>query len=198
MSLFQLKLDQVKTKLPFRVNANQAEFRVRDIVGEDPQERLDLQVFLPALGTSLQRELVWENWQKSQFILSILMGRYIPHISLIRSRDFVGLSISGAPVYQVIDGKQRLSTVMEFYSGKFEVEHEGQLYTFKDLDGAAQEAFLGYWFTATVAYEYADAKIADADKVRWFNQINFAGTPQDKAHQEMLRGCLERLEKFGH
>ena len=71
-----------------------------------------------------QRGLVWSLEQKQAFILALFSGRaYLKPTFL-----FNGWS-SGVKAYEVIDGKQRLSTVIEFVKGQFAVNG----YYYKDL-----------------------------------------------------------------
>ena len=72
--------------------------------------KLDYEVFLPTMGINLQRDYVWNVEQKRELIWSILMKRNIPRMSMINTVD---------DVYQIIDGKQRLSTMIDFYNNKF-------------------------------------------------------------------------------
>lgn len=64
---------------------------------------LDFDILLPTKNKNLQRPLVWTLFQKQQLIISILKGIRIPSITvLVREHKH----------YQVVDGKQRLTTSM--------------------------------------------------------------------------------------
>lgn len=63
------------------------------------------------LNPEFQRRSVWSHKAKSKFIESLIMGIPIPQILLAESQD-------RRNYYLVLDGKQRLQTIMEFFSGK--------------------------------------------------------------------------------
>jgi hypothetical protein len=75
------------------------------------------------LAPKYQRRFRWDNTRKSQLIESFLMNVPIPPIFL--NEDDFGK-------YSVIDGKQRLSSISQFLSGKLELSN---LEVFKDLNG---------------------------------------------------------------
>lgn len=62
------------------------------------------------LNPDFQRRSVWSIVAKSKFIESLILGIPIPQILLAESREQKNL-------YLVLDGKQRLLTIKEFFSG---------------------------------------------------------------------------------
>lgn len=62
-----------------------------------------------------QRNLVWSDGQKSRLIDSIIRGFPIPPIWLWQR----GYDDKHRPLYSVIDGQQRLSTIVSFFHGDF-------------------------------------------------------------------------------
>lgn len=150
--------------------------RVKDL----PRRKLDFEVFLPTLGVNLQREKVWTLQQKRELIMSVFIERPIPHVSLISA---IG---DGDDLLLVIDGKQRLTTLLDFLAGGFDVEIEGQCLFFGDLPDDYRKAFEYHEIFCQMAYEQHDKRITDADKVEWFKRINFFGTPQELEHLKKL------------
>lgn len=140
---------------------------------------IDFDVYLPTRGRNLQRDYVWSIEQKRELIWSILIGRHIPRmamINVIRSVD----DVSG--LYQVIDGKQRLSAMLDFYKGKYDLIIDGQSYYFNDLPDEYQTVISRFNFAYYIVNEYLENRFTDEDKINWFRYINFAGTPQDAQH----------------
>lgn len=102
----------------------------------------------------------WKDDQKSLLIHSILDDYIIPPIYLIKedkgSKDSRGRAISD---YDVLDGKQRLTTVFDFVDGKFalsditptieidDVEYDLAGKRFDELDEELQENITNYGFT---------------------------------------------------
>src|SRR5690606_3464231 len=65
------------------------------------------------LNPEYQRRRVWKNEQKSRLIESFIMNIPVPPVFLYE------ISFSR---YEVMDGLQRLSTLHDFYTGKFALE----------------------------------------------------------------------------
>lgn len=145
-------------------------------------QNVDWDVYLPTRKKNLQRGYVWTLEQKRELINSMLIRRHIPHCAII---NIVDPNDRRKDIYQIIDGKQRLSTMVDFYQNKFDIEIEGVCYYFRDLPSDYQIAISHYNFRYYIVNEPYDTPMTDEQKVTWFSFINFAGTPQDEEH---LRG----------
>jgi hypothetical protein len=145
---------------------------------------IDFDVFLPTKNINLQRDFVWSIEQKRELIWSILMNRNIPRMAMMNvikgDKDIDG-------TYEVIDGKQRLSSMLDFYNNKFALIFDGKEYLFKDLPIDYQRVIDGYQFPYYIAHEDIGKPFTDEDKISWFMYINFAGTPQDRIHFDKLK-----------
>lgn len=175
----KLKLVDVRFELPFQMNKGICLGYLKSI----RQSMFDFDVLLPTKGKNLQRKLVWSLDQKSELILSILKGIKIPPMALMQ----VDLNTSES-FYKVIDGKQRLNALFEFIDNRFPVIYEGESYYYDDLDHQAQRVIALYNIIADVVYD--DDVMPQTEKdvwlIKWFTQINFTGTPQEKQHLEYL------------
>jgi len=147
------------------------------------RQNLDFDVYLPTRGLNLQRPHVWTIDQKRELIMSMLIRRHIPHCAILNIIDRTNES---KEVWQVIDGKQRLSAMIDFYQDKFTIELEGNYYLFSQLPNDYKIAIANHHIRYYVAYEHHEKNISDDDKIAWFKFINFAGTPQDKEHLQSL------------
>ncbi len=172
-----LKLSQVKKELPFNISKGTCLCNIKDLITDSEYYNLDFDVFLPTKNKNLQRDYCWSNTQKSELILSILKGIQIPVFYFVQSK-----AKDGARTYKVIDGKQRLSTILSFVRGEFFVVHDDCAYSFENLDAECQQKIMLYDITVNIAYEYYDKPISDNDLIAWFELINFAGTQQDIQH----------------
>lgn len=171
----------IRKEFKFSMNKDTCPFdRLYDRVSND-RYIFDWDVYLPTKGINLQRPFVWTLFQKQQFILSLMKGAPIPKVAVIRHED-----VDKKITWQVIDGKQRLSTFHQFIGGEFPIIHNDVEYYFNDLDEMFQYRLNVYNFYGDVAFSYYDKPISDEDKIIWFNQINFAGTPQDDEHMKKL------------
>lgn len=89
------------------------------------------------LSPYFQRNLVWRDAHKRDFIDTILKGFPFPQIFLARGPiDLETMTASQC----VVDGQQRLNTIREYVSGKLEVS--GRF--FSDLSNKEKEDFLKY------------------------------------------------------
>jgi hypothetical protein len=141
----------------------------------------DFDVWLPTYNTNLQRPLCWAPSQKQEFIFSIVKGNSIPPVSVLTD------DTDTTPIHQVIDGKQRINTIIEFLDNCFPIIVGNDDFYFSHFDKQSQNDFL---LNNLCGYQIFNAegmdKFSDLDKIQWFSLINFAGTPQDKKHQERL------------
>lgn len=184
----KLKLNDVRKRLPFKVTENTSVWvYLKDALpGNKYGYEVDFDVYLPSKGKNLQRPLVWTLEQKQELILSVLKGINIPSISVIIYQDDIGPK-KGPRVYKVIDGKQRLTALLDFAQSKFPIIWDDKEYFIGDLDEWAEKEILYFVPKGNIAYEYPDAMISDDDKISWFEMINFAGTPQDAEHFKFLK-----------
>ena len=89
------------------------------------------------LSPYFQRNLVWRDAHKRDFIDTIFKGFPFPQIFLARGPiDLVTMEASQC----VVDGQQRLSTIREYIDGSLQIGGFG----FKDLDVGKKEELLKY------------------------------------------------------
>lgn len=151
--------------------------------------KFDFDVYLPTLGINLQRGFIWKTAQKQEFILSLFKELVIPPVSIIIDDS------DSEYVYQVIDGKQRIKSILDFIDNSFPViVNDFEIY-FDDLDRPSKTSFLHKPLLGLVMFSNNEVDpLSDQQKIQWFNYINFTGTPQDKKHKEYLMralGCLK-------
>lgn len=171
-----LSLKDIRKELPFHINRGLGDYSVNRLIRR--YYEIDYDVFLPSKGKNLQRPFVWTLEQKQELILSIIKGQYIGKFTFI-SLDH--------KVLKVIDGKQRLSTILDFVQNKFMINLLGTNYYYNELPKDIQQVLWLFDCICDVGYEYSDKMISDDDKIAWFELINFTGTPQDKQHLEYLK-----------
>lgn len=143
--------------------------------------RIDFDVVLGS-GRRLQRDFCWNLDQKQELIMSILIGRFIPRMSVVMHRD---------DSYSVIDGKQRLSTVLQFVADGFPVNIDGVELLFSQLPEDYQTAItkkdLGFYIVNEI-----DRVVSDLEKMNWFAYINFAGTAMSDEHLNEVRDMIKQ------
>lgn len=97
-----------------------------------------------------QRRSVWNQRYREDFIETILLGYPAPSIFLHEDID-----PDGNQSYAVVDGKQRLTAVIDFAANQFPTRDDPSVKLpsdlhgtyFKDLDAKVRKAFFGYEFT---------------------------------------------------
>ncbi len=98
------------------------------------------------LNPPYQRRSVWNQEFKDYFVDTVLLNYPAPAIFL-----FEDISADGRSVYHVVDGKQRLTTLLEFIRGDFPVRDRSNIATargkyFQNLDDALKKQVWSYQF----------------------------------------------------
>lgn len=78
-----------------------------------------------------QREVIWDKYKKTAFIESLYMGIMIPPIYVV---EVPGEDMLSENSYEVVDGKQRITSIMEFITGELKLETKSLEY-FADIFG---------------------------------------------------------------
>lgn len=125
-----------------------------------------------------QRGLVWSTEQKELFIKALMKGI----TRLTPTYVFNGYS-SNTKLYEVLDGKQRLNTLLEFVRSEFAVD--GIYY--KDWGYEDVRAFHRLPLVYTSIDGFEDGDLTLALRVELFLQLNSYGEAVDKAHLEMIK-----------
>ena len=129
---------------------------------------------------SFQRGLVWTQEQKTALIQTIF------DIGSIGTFAFNRLPYeSKGPLYEIIDGKQRLSTLCEYYEDRW--PFKGIYYSELSVPDTST-------FKNTSVLEVTLQEADEETKLRMFLRINRAGTPVDVKHIAHVQAMLGRLE----
>jgi hypothetical protein len=135
------------------------------------------------LNPEYQRGNVWTLEQKQALIRSIFDQVDIGKFAVIKRPWGSNPSEPLTPkLYEVLDGKQRITALVEFFLGRF--EYNGR--TFHELHPLDQSHFRNY------SVSYAETTpLTKAQKYRYFLRLNTTGTPVDPAHMEKVRNMLK-------
>jgi hypothetical protein len=151
-------------------------FTVREIFTQIIEKDLDL-------APDFQRSFVWKIRQQIRLIESILLG--IPLPAFYFNQDNVG-------AHQVIDGVQRLTTIMLFMSDELKLEEQHMEYLkplqglfYSTLDPATRRRFSGTQIVAHVIEPQTPYEV----KYDIFNRVNTGGTPLSP---QEIRHCMSK------
>ena len=129
------------------------------------------------MNPDYQRGYVWETEDKELLIDSIFNNIGIGKITLVRL-------LNGDCGYEILDGKQRLNTLVEFYENRF--PYKG--YYYNDLSNIDQAHFIHYGIS--VGYiTYADKKTI----LKYFLMLNRTGKTMDKKQLDKVEKMLEEV-----
>jgi hypothetical protein len=140
--------------------------------------------FFYSFGTDLnpdyQRDLVWDLEDKIALLDSIFNNRDIGQFV------FIHLGYED-PGYELLDGKQRLSAIIEFIEDRY--EYHGMKYS--QLHPKDRHRIKGYNISVATTRE----KLTKKQKLEYFLSLNTRGKDQTAQHLAKVRGMLvEEIE----
>lgn len=150
-------------------------YKINDILGWDNRKEL-------ILSPKFQRRSVWNPKGKSYLIDSIIKGFPLPPF-FIRERV---IASERRTIREVIDGQQRIRTILEFIADKFTMQEvhnkEYGKMKFSELPENIQEEFLGFSLSVNVVFGLEDSMI-----LSMFSRLNAYSVPlnnQEKLNAE--------------
>lgn len=93
------------------------------------------------INPDFQRKLVWKKQHKFHFIETILKNFPFPEVYIASSSIDVD-NLLAAEI--VVDGQQRLSTIVDYIKGKGDFYKQNTVTSFKDLETESKKDFLNY------------------------------------------------------
>lgn len=135
------------------------------------------------LNASYQRDYVWTNREQQEFLYSIFNNLPLGHIALIDRDSWV----DDVANYEIVDGKQRITTLLKFFDNEIAYKVDGVEVFYKDLDIVSQRQVKN----KTLPYQQL-INVTEKDKLEYFYRVNFSGVPQSEEHRikiiELLGG----------
>jgi len=199
--LIQYFKPKFNCKFPNSVlNLGEAEWFLEDHPEHAYNPYIDWDVYLPKYGRNLQRPFVWSNKQKAELIKSILRDIEIAPLTIIQVRD---RRAEHPLVWQIIDGKQRFSTILSYLRGEFPIKVEGEYFYYNNLPDELQKKIKWFDVRAYVVHHniYHNANdvsdktrlretVTDEDRIELYLYINYAGVPQDEQYLKDLANAV--------
>ena len=199
--LIQYFKPKFNCRLPNSVlNLGEAEWFLDDHPGQEYNPHIDWDVYLPKYDRNLQRPFVWTIEQKAELIKSILRDIEIAPLTIIQVRD---RQAEYPLVWQIIDGKQRFSSILSYLRGEFPITIEGEEFYYNDLPDELQKKIKWFDVRAYVVYhniyhntdnltdrERLRETVTDEDRIELYLYINYAGVPQDEQYLKDLANTV--------
>lgn len=166
----KLTVNESNFHVPTNVRYTKLASDIRSLIGKVTHFGVD---FSP----EYQRELVWTHEQKERLLDTIFAEGNIGTLA------FNHLPFkSGAASYEIVDGKQRLTTIVDFFQDQF--TYKG--FYFSDLSRHDQNVFENL---SVQTYQMENATRREVYEL--FLLINRRGTPVDEEHIEKVEKLLK-------
>lgn len=138
------------------------------------------------INPEYQRELVWTDKQKQEYILAILKQR-----AKITPVIIEKLTEQGTVLYEILDGKQRLTALFDYIDNKYPLQ-TGEY--FKDLSAKDINVITQTRVSYTRITSYKECDVPLDFKLAYFLEINALGTKITDEHIEKIENKLKELE----
>jgi len=162
-------------------------YKINDILGWDNRKEL-------ILSPKFQRRSVWNPRGKSYLIDSIIKGFALPPFFI---REKVVIS-EKRTIREVVDGQQRIRTILEFINDKFTMlkMHNSEFAKIKysELPDDIQERILSYSLSVNVIFGLEDAEI-----FQMFSRLNAYSVPlnsQEKLNAEFIGEFKQTIDEL--
>lgn len=133
------------------------------------------------LNPEYQRKYLQTEKEASRFVESIFLGCVIPEIQLFQEKD---------GTLEVLDGQQRITSLLNFLNNKYELIGLNQLpqlngFTFKDLPKELQKKYKNYSLSSRIVKNDSDEEY----KFFVFERLN---TGSKQLTKQEIRNCIYR------
>ncbi|UNK75806.1 DUF262 domain-containing protein [Raoultella planticola] len=135
-------------------------------------------------GAEYQRDYVWGHREQQDFLRVLISGFPIGSVALAKAPDW---DVSEGPYIEVVDGKQRLTTLKLFINNEIPILLSGEEIYWFEFSRAEQLAF-GRPTLSAVILDDATEK----DRLAYFVAVNFTGVPQSEEHRQKVLKLQER------
>lgn len=185
-------LDSILAKLGANPDYKPTEYTI----GGVKTKRATFNPYVYENGTKVyyQRERCWTLEQK-QALLDSIFNSVGCGLVVVRRRGWPELETMAAngetelAFHDIVDGKQRLSTIVDFVHNKFPTS-DGVYW--RDFSDHAQAQFEN---SKMISYAELPENTTDEEVLYQFLKVNHAGVPQSKAHIEFVKGLFDKITK---
>lgn len=134
------------------------------------------------LNASYQRNYVWTQKEQDDFLVTLVRHFPVGIIAISDDHHF-----KETKWCEVIDGKQRLTTIIKFVDGEIGLPLPGGSRLFwNDMNIAEQRKFRGIPLPA-LDLQGSTKK----ERLEFFYRLNFAGVPQSEEHKKLIMEMMK-------
>lgn len=135
-----------------------------------------------------QREYVWGEEEQQTFLRVLISGFPLGNVALAKAPDW---DVIDGPYIEVVDGKQRLTTLKKFVNNEIPIVLNGQDVYWFEFTRAEQLSFGRPTLTAIILDE-----ATPQHRLEYFIAVNFTGVPQSDEHRQKVLN-MGRLGRAG-
>lgn len=137
------------------------------------------------LNPSYQRPYVWKQKEQDAFMKTLITGFPCGIIAIAVDSEF-----NESRWVEVIDGKQRLTTIMKFWNNEIGIPMpNGSRLFWGEMERHEQRAFENISLPA-LGLDECNIK----DRLNFFLKVNFAGVPQSPEHMQAILTMYENAK----
>lgn len=127
-----------------------------------------------------QRDYVWGEKEQQDFLFSLFNNLPLGIICLVTDLD------KDAGCYEVVDGKQRITTLIKFLNNEIPYKYKGVDHYHKDMTALDKRVMKN----RQLPYEELYHEVSESDKLEYFYRINFTGVPQSDEHRKRIEELI--------
>lgn len=135
-------------------------------------------------GAEYQREYVWGPAEQQAFLRILVSGFPVGSVALAKASDWAECD---GPYIEVVDGKQRLTTLSLFIKGEIPIVLNGENIYWSEFTREEQLAFGRPTLSAVILDD-----ATESDRIVYFVAVNFTGVPQSEEHRQKVLKLQER------
>ncbi len=136
------------------------------------------------LSPFYQRDIVWTLEQKRRYVENLFLEKAVITPTLILNWENIDKN-----AFEVLDGKQRLSTCFDFLNNKFSI-FDGVFY--RDLSAEDRTFFLKHNVNYTRIEKLDNKNLSNEEKIELFLEINELGTKMSDEHLIKVKEMLNK------
>lgn len=134
-----------------------------------------------------QRDYVWTEKEQQRLLESFLSGLPLSAIAITTSNRADRHMI-------VVDGKQRLTTLILFFENKIPFIYKGKEFFAKDFEDSDLRNLKKQTIPVSEIYNHDGSDVPVSAQVDFFLRVNFYGVPQSDEHRKKVMSMKSEVD----